>query len=166
MNPTPDQIRNINALVTEFDEHWYLDGATKEIKLKPLSFFGTVKNFFWKKHFTVFAMYHWLKHKWVLAEFYRYHFPIGHDNMPTEGFPIKYELLAGWSISKHDLSFLSKGPLTAEGLHTILVHPHIGWQRIFLWAQQLWPVVAGLIAITGAIIRYWEEFCALLQKLG
>lgn len=163
--PTPDQIRTIDTLVQEFDKYWCLDGNTKEIRLKRISLGRRIMNFFWKKRFTVFAMYHWAKHKWISSEFNRYHFPIDHDNMPIHGFPMKYELRGGWSIPKRELSFLSKGPLAAEGLHPILVPAHIGWQKIVLWFKQLAPVIAGLITITGAIVRYWAEIVLVAQNV-
>lgn len=162
-SPTPDQIRTVDTLVQEFDEYWYLDGKTKEIRLKPFSLGRKIKNCIWKKRFTVFAMYHWAKDKWLYNEFNRYYFPIDHDNMPIHGFPIKYELKGGWSIPKREVTFLAKGPLAAEGLHPILVPADMGWQKIVLWFKQLAPIIGGLITIIGAIIRYRAEIGQILE---
>jgi len=160
--PTPDQRRKIERLVQEFDEYWYVDGKTKEIRLKPFLFAKKVRNLIWKKRFTVFALYHWAKRKWLLQEFNCFRFPIHHDNMPIEGFPIKYELWGGWSIPKRELAFLTGGPLAAEGLYPILVPALIGWQRFVYWFKQLAPLVVGSITIIGTLVRYWEELVSLV----
>lgn len=160
--PTPDQLREIERLTQEFDEYWYLDGKTKEIRLKRFPFARKVRNFIWKKRFTVFALYHWAKRKWTLEQFNCFHFPIDHDNMPIEGFPIKYELRGGWSIPKRELSFLTRGPLAAEGLSPILVPALIGWQRFVYWFKQLAPVAGGSIAIIGSLVRFWAELVSLV----
>jgi hypothetical protein len=163
--PTPDQLRSIEQLASEFDKFWYLDGNSKEVRLKSFTLMRKVQNLLWKKRFTVFAMYHWAKRKWVLTEFNCYHFPIDHDNMPIAGFPMKYELKGGWSIPKRELTFLSCGPLAAEGLHVILVPADIGWRRFVNWFKQLAPIAGGSIAILGPGVRYWPELVLLVSNV-
>ena len=159
--PTPDQLRTIDKLVTEFEASWYLDGATKEIRRKPLSHWQTLKNVFWKKRHSVFALYHWAKRKWCSNEFNCYHFPIDHDNTPIKGFPMKYELRGGWSIPQDDLAYLIKGPLASEGLHEILVPAAMGWQRAWLFIRQFSAVIVALLGVVGAAVRWWPELSSL-----
>lgn len=92
--------------------------------------------------------------------------PINSDNMPIAGFPMKYELQGGWTIPKDDLKYLMKGPLAAEGLKEVLVPHALGWQRIVLLFKQFGPVVSGVIAIVGTVVRYWAEFVSLVSGLA
>lgn len=159
--PTPDQLRTIDKLVAEFEASWYLDGATKEIRRKPLSLWETLTNVFWKKRYSVFALYHWATRKWCLKEFNCYLFPIDHDNTPIKGFPMKYELQGGWSIPQDDLAYLIKGPLASEGLHEILVPAAMGWQRVWLFIRQFSAVIVALLSVVGAAVRWWPELSNL-----
>jgi hypothetical protein len=155
--PTPEQLRIIDKLVGEFEASWYLDGVTKEIRRKPLSHWETLKNVFWKKRYSVFALYHWATRKWCLKEFNCYHFPIDHDNTPIKGFSMKYELRGGWSIPQSDLAYLIRGPLASEGLHEILVPAAMGWQRAWLFIRQFSRLIGTLIGVVVLLDRYWLE---------
>jgi len=161
--PTPDQSREIGRAVKSFSEDWYVDFKTKEIRRNPIQGWRRWLNVIWKRKYPVFALYWWAKHNWASELLIVFPFPIQSDNMPIEGFPMKYELLGGWTIPKDDLKYLTHGPLASEGLHNILVPASIGWQRIFEVIKQFAPVVsmaAGLVTLAAN----WSTVLALATK--
>ncbi len=158
---TPDQLRNINALVERFDKDWFADTQTMEIRRKPREGWRKAFDVIWKRKHTVFALYWWVRRNWANERLIVHHYPVRSDNMPIKGFPVKCELQGGWTIPKEDLRFLTHGPLASEGLYEILVPAAVGWQRIWLFVRQFGPVVTTLIGIAGALVRWWPEMLSL-----
>jgi len=142
-------------------KYWYTDFSTKELRRKPLKGFSKLLNLFWKTRHTVWEFYWWLARRRAEEDMIVFGNPIQSDNMPIPGFPMKYELQGGWTISRSDLKYLIKGPLASEGLTEILVPAALGWQRLWLFVRQFAPVVGALIGLVGALVRWWPELSAL-----
>jgi hypothetical protein len=163
--PTPEQKRRIEKAKTELSEFWYVDFNTKEIRHKESSRLQKFIEIFWKKRNSVGELYWWIKYRFAKEDAMPFHFPIQSDNMPIEGFPMKYELKGGWTIPSNDLKYLTKGPLASEGLSKVLVQHALGWKRVVLLIKQYGPILTGLIAIVGTIVRYWPELLKLLSLI-
>ena len=149
--PSPDHQRRMIEAREEVARYWYTDLKTKELRRKPLLGFGRWVNTIWKKRHTVWQFYWWLAYRRAEEDMIVFSNPIQSDNMPIKGFPMKYELLGGWTIPKDDLRYLKSGPLAAEGLQHILVDASLGWPRILELMRQFAPVVtiiAGLVTTT------------------
>jgi hypothetical protein len=162
MSPSPDQMRRIEAARKTVDEFWYTDLKTKELRRKPLHGWKKLLNLFWKRRHNVGELYWWIRFRQAEADMMPFHNPINSDNMPIEGFPMKYELQGGWTIPESDLKYLKKGPLASEGLTEILVPAELGWQRFVQFFRQFGVVISGVIAILGTAIRYWDEIARAL----
>ena len=163
MSPSPDQKRRIEAARDSVNEYWYPDFKTKELRRRPCKGWRRLVDFFWKKRHSVWEFYWWIRFRQAQSDMIMFHNPIDSDNLPIEGFPMKYELKGGWTIPKSDLKYLRKGPLASEGLGKILVPAELGWQRVVQFFRQFGTVAAGVIAIVGTTIRYWEE---IIRALG
>lgn len=163
--PTPDQKREIERVVEAFDHDWYVDTKTKEIRRKQITGWRRFVDIVWKRKHTIFALYWWAKYNWATERLIVFEFPIRNDNMPIEGFPVKSELLGGWTISKRDLKYLTHGPLASEGLHKILVPASLGWRRLFEVARQFAPLVSMAAgAVTVAV--NWSIVLAIISKVA
>ena len=161
--PTPDQQRKRQQAYESVGKYWYTDFATKELRHKPLKGFAKFINVFWKTRHTVWEFYWWLARRRAEEDMMPFRNPIQSDNMPTKGFPMKYELQGGWTIPQSDRKYLMKGPLTSEGLSEILVPAAVGWRRLLLLLRQFGAVVVAVISIVGAVIRWWPELLEIFE---
>lgn len=159
---TPDQLRNIDNLVRLFDNDWFADTSTKEIRRKPLTGWCRFFDVVWKRKHSIFAMYWWVKRNWASDRLIVHQYPIRSDNMPIKGFPVKCELQGGWTIPEADLKYLTNGPLASEGLHEILVPANLGWRYALEVFKQLAPVVT-IVAGTVTIATNWSTVTALVE---
>ena len=154
--PTPEQKAEIERVVARFDLDWMIDLKTKKIKRKPGNIFQKVRDIFWPRRHSVFALYWWLKylyHQKDRQNLMAFTFPINHDNMPIPGYPIKYEIIGDWSIPKKDLRFLIKGPLARIAPEDVLVTHQIGLERIKSFAIAWGPVITLIAGGLTIIIR-------------
>ena len=154
--PTPEQSAEIERVVDRFDLDWTIDVKTKEIKRKPRNIFQKAYDIFLPRRHNVFALYWWLKnqyHRKDRVNLMPFTFPVKHDNMPIPGYPVKYEIIDGWSIPKKDLKFLVKGPLARISPPVILVPHQIGFERIKSFAKAWGPVIAVIGALLTIILR-------------
>ena len=162
---TPEHERNINKCKKKFEDNWYVDFDTKEIRRKPMSRTNRIKNFFWKDRFSIFSLYWWCKHRWVEGNAMAFPFPIQSDNMPISGFPMKYELQGGWTIPTSERKYLYKGPLASENLDTVIVPHLLGFQRFVSFLDQIKSIAMIFIPIVGLCIRYWTEISKIYASL-
>lgn len=154
--PTPEQKAEIDRVVALFDLDWMIDVKTMEIRRKPRNFFQKIKDFFWPRRHSVFALYWWLKHQYHKnhrTELMAFTFPINHDNMPIPGYPMKYEIVGEWSIPKKDLKYLIKGPLARISPSVVLVPHQIGFERIKSFAKAWGPVITAIAMVLTIILR-------------
>ncbi len=157
--PTPEQRDEINRVVNLFDLDWTIDVKTEQIKRKPRSILQRLRDIFWPRRHTVFALYWWLKneyHRRDRTNLMAFTFPINHDNMPISGYPMKYEIVGDWSIPKKDLRFLIKGPLARISPEELLVPHQIGYERIKSFVKAWWPIVAFLSALLTILLRVFQ----------
>jgi len=163
--PTPDQLRKTKEAFQQVGEYWFVDLNTKELRRKSLSGFKWFTNLFWKKRHSVWEFYWWIRYRQAEPDMTAFENPIHSDNLPILGFPMKYELLNGWTIPKDDLKYLVNGPLASEGLSEILVPHALGWQRVIqFFKQYAAPIISGAVVIFGSILRYWPEISLFLQS--
>jgi len=101
----------------------------------------------------------WAKERLIVFEF-----PSKHENMPIDGFPVKFELQGGWTIRHSDLKYLTDGPLASEGLHRILVPANLGWQRALEGAKQVAPIFT-IIGVFVTIAVSLPRLKAIWQTL-
>ena len=164
MPPTPDRMREIDCLVTRFNDDWYLDLSTVEIRHKPIPWFAEILELVWRRKHSVFSMYWFFKKDRLQNEDSRkFHFPLKHDNIPVKGVPMKYELMGSWSIPKNDLKYLYGGPLTDQsGL--LLVPPDQGFKKFVRIFVPFAKIVGAIIGLIGAFLRYKNELITLFNK--
>ncbi len=154
--PTPEQKAEIDRVVDRFDIDWTIDIKTKEIKRKRRNILQKVYDIFFPSRHSVFALYWWLKyqyHRKDRVNLMPFTFPIKHDNMPIPGYPMKYEIIDGWTIPKKDLKFLVKGPLARISPSVVLVPHQIGFERIKSFAKAWGPIITITAAILTIILR-------------
>lgn len=162
--PTPDQQREIAEARKELSRYWYTDLKTKELRRRPLVGLPRLLNFFWKKRHTVWQFYWWLTYRRAEEDMIPLSNPIQSDNMPIKGFPIKYELLGGWTIPRKDLKYLKNGPLAAEGLQQILVPVALGWPRVLEFVKQFAPIAVTFASLT-TIATNWSMVLAIFRHV-
>lgn len=115
--PTPEQLAVIEKVAAEFHKDWELVFKTHEIRRRARSRWLVVRDWLWPRRHNVFAMYWWLKRLYAgkldgnQSTYMPFIYPLKHDGMPFEGYPVKYQLCGDWSISKTDLRYLTYGPL-------------------------------------------------------
>ena len=86
---TPSEVRKRKKIVKDFDNNWYADPSTSEIRYKEISNFQKILNLFWKKKYKVSDMYWWTSWKWYGWDMLTCPDAIKHDNIPIKGFPIQ-----------------------------------------------------------------------------
>ena len=146
---TPDRIRHIAKKIGSIDLSWYFDTDTKEIRRKSLKGWRRYLDLIWRERHKVGELYWWINQNWADETLIVFSFPMRHDNMPIQGFPMKFELQGGWSIPKADLRYLSDGPLTSEGRSEILVPANQGWRYAMELGKQFAPVFSIAAAVLG-----------------
>lgn len=165
--PTPEQTRRIKKAHSDLQEYWNINPKTKEIfRIKENTRLAKFKRFFWKKKHTVWEFYWWIKQRWSQSDTIVFPFPINSDNMPIKGFPMKYELLNGWTIPKSDLKYLTNGPLASEGLQSILVQHNIGLKKIYKILGQYGRIITATMATISfilLIVKNWEWISNLFR---
>ena len=164
MTRTPDQNRQIQSAMADVDQFWYADTQTQELRRKSLTGISKIRNFLWPHKHKVREFYWWISDNWAKEQLIVFKFPMIHDNMPLEGFPMKFQLQGGWTVPHSDLKYLKDGPLANEGLHTILVPANLGWRRVFEGVKQVAPafsIVGVLVTIAVNIPRLKEVWQAL-----
>ncbi|WP_286817428.1 hypothetical protein [Desulfobacter sp. UBA2225] len=154
-NPTPEQQRAMLQAHEDVALYWYIDHKTKEIRRKPLTIIFRVLDFFWKEKHTVWQLYRWLMFRCSETDMMPLRTPMQSDNMPIKGFPMKYELLNGWTIPTKDLKHLKNGPLAAEGLQQIIVPAAVGWPHLLERIKQFAPIITSFAGLT-TIVTNWS----------
>jgi len=152
---TPEQTRRVEKAYTDLNEYWQIVPKTQEIiRIKPIGFWNSVKDFFWKKKHTVWEFYWWIKQRWGQKDSIVYSYPIKSDNMPIRGYHMKYQLTNDWTIPKKDLKYLKKGPLVTQDLNTILVNSSRGWNNVVIRFLSQYGRIITAVAATITIIRW------------
>lgn len=154
MNITPDQKRLIQSAITNVARYWHADTQTKEMRRRPVNGLAKLFNFIWPRRHKVRELYWWIAENWASERLIVFKFPMTHDNMPIDGFPMKFELQGGWTIPQSDLKYLYDGPLTTEGRHRILVPANLGWKSIWALAKQFAPVFTIIASITTIAVNF------------
>jgi hypothetical protein len=143
---------------------WYTDLKTKELRRRALKGLPRLIDVFWKKKHTVLQFYWWLAQRRADVDMIVFDNPIQSDNMPIKGFPMKYELLGGWTIPHADLKYLKGGPLAEEGLQRILVPASLGWPRVLEVFRQVAPIATTLAGI-ATLTNLWPVVLAVLTGM-
>lgn len=165
--PTPEQIRIIEKKVQEFDKFWYVDPHHKEIRRKNRSWWWKAKDFFWPSRQTVPAMYWWFKNEWLAQGCLQsLTFPLDHDNMPIEGFPMKYALQGNWTIPEGDLRYLTKGPLASADFTKVLVPADLGWQKFLRIVKTYFPAGSALAGFIATLVRFEDELNTVAMRIA
>jgi len=166
---TPEQLAKIERVSNAFDEDWILDPLKRQIRRKERSLIRNIRDLVWPRHHTVFAMYWWLKYLYLgrfgkaeHGNYLGYTFPLKHDNTPIPGYPMKYELVGNWKIPKHDLRFLTHGPLINKDDGEILVSDKTKWKRLMDKLSTLSQPVKIILWIMGAILTVVSFFGLML----
>lgn len=162
MTRTPDQIRTVQSAVSDVSQHWYADTSTKEIRRHTPRGLSRAIDLVWPHKHQVRELYWWIAENWASETLILFHFPMRHDNMPLDGFPMKFELQGGWTIPQSDIRYLKDGPLAAEGLHNILVPANLGWMRILEFGKQIAPV----FTIVGVLVTIIVNFPGLKATIA
>lgn len=164
MTRTPDQDRRIKSAIGEVDQYWFADTQTKEIRRKALGGFERSCNLIWPRKHKVRELYWWVTENWAKERLIVFDFPMNHDNIPLDGFPMKFELQGGWTIPQSDRKYLTDGPLASEGLHKILVPANLGWRRALEGAKQIAPVFT-IVGVLVTIAVNLPRLKAIWQSL-
>jgi len=162
---TPSESRIREKEINSFDEHWYIDTQTSEIRHKPLSVFYKIIDFFWRKKHTVADLYWWSVKKWDSSEMISCPNAIKHDNVPIVGFPRKHQMKNGWTIPTKDFKYLYEGPLVDETGNKILIKHQSKIQKLVSIFSQLRPL-SWIITLIIACYRYRNEISDLWSHLS
>ena len=162
---TPSESRKREKDIQSFDEHWYVDTKTSEIRHKPLERMAKFIDLFWRKRHRVSDLYWWTVRKWWSEDMAPFSKPIEHDSVPITGFPRKYQLQNGWTIPSEDLRYLFEGPLVDETGHEILVRHQSKFRTFVSLLSQLRPL-SWIIVLGLGCVRYRQEILLLWNKLS
>ena len=154
MTRSPDQVRRVNAAVADVERYWYVDTQTKEIRRRRRQGVLKLLDFVWPHKHKVLELYWWIAENWASGDLIIFDFPMTHDNMPLEGFPMKFELQGKWTIPFGDIKFLTDGPLASEGLNRILVPANLGWRHVLELGKQLAPLFTIGTGLVGLVVNY------------
>ncbi|MEW8178552.1 MAG: hypothetical protein AB2754_15835 [Candidatus Thiodiazotropha endolucinida] len=160
-NLSPSEARNREKKIKLFDDNWYTDPSTMEIRHRELNLFEKAIGLFWKRKYKVSDMYWWSSWKWYGWDMMPYPDAVKHDDIPIKGFPRKHQLVNGWSIPKEDLNYLYDGPLIDEH-GSLLVKHQSNLQKFVSIASQLKPL-SWFIGFVLLCIRYWKEIEVVLE---
>ena len=175
--PTPEQLAAIEKVAAEFHEDWELDLKTHQIRRRPRSRYRVVRDWLWPRRHSVFSMYWWLKRLYAgkldgnLSAYMPFTFPLKHDSMPFEGYPVKYELCGDWSVPEKDLTYLKYGPLGDQTGRVIVTDKppldriqelgKLFWARLTSPFVQLTNLLIAIGGIGGGITVIWNIAKAL-----
>ena len=95
---TPSDDRKKEMGIKSFDQYWYIDPKTNEVRHKPPKGWSKVLDFIWRKKHKVSDMYWWTRRK-LHVEFIVEQDILDHDNIPIRGFPRKYRMKNNWTIT-------------------------------------------------------------------
>ena len=161
---TPADERRIESAIKSFDEHWYIDANTSEVRRHSLKGWYIFLDLFWRKKNKVFDLYWWSQSKLDSVDMIHLENIIEHDDVPIKGFPRKYRMLNDWTIPPEDLKFLYEGPLVDSSRHQILVKHQSSFKKIISIASQLRPL-SFLIPLIVFSYKYWREIEEIWGKI-
>ncbi len=151
---SPSELRKRNKAIQYFDEHWYIDTQTYEIRHKQLSIFSRITDLYW-----------WSSAKWYELRLMPYPDAIKRDDVPIIGFPRKHQLKNGWTIPAEDLKYLTVGPLVDEsGQKTLVKHQSTIKKTVSVFSQ-LRPL-SWIFPLFLACYRYKNEISDLWIQLS
>jgi len=156
--PTSEQLEVIEKVAAEFHKDWQLVFKTHEIRRRDRSRFRVIGDWLWPRRHSVFAMYWWLKRLYAgkldcdQSTYMPFTFPLNHDGMPFEGYPLKYQLCGGWTVAETDLRYLTYGPLGDQS-GRVIVADKPPLDRIQELASVLWARLSSpLVQATNFLI--------------
>lgn len=165
IDPTPEQRRNLEILLERAATLWELDFKTHEIKRRRISGLRGLLDRLWKPRLPVHALYVWLAARAADETGIAHPHMMDRDSIPFEGLPRKYRLAGGWTIPTYDLKFLRDGPLLDERTGRVLVTAATTIETTILVTKRACKVLAGLIPLGLALVKYGPDVIALLRGL-
>ena len=132
---TPSDLRKREKGIKSFDEHWYIDVKTKEIRHISLNGWSKLIDLFWRKKHKISDLYWWSSRKWASSQMMPFNNAIKHDDVPIAGFPRKHQMQNEWTIPSEDMKYLYEGPLVDVTGHKILIKHQSKIQRFVLYSH-------------------------------
>jgi hypothetical protein len=161
--PSPSEIRKREKGIKSFEDDWYFDTATQEVRRKEKTGWKKYLSWFWKSKYKVSDMYWWSAKHSATSEMIVYPVPLKHDDLPLRGFPRKHKLQGDWSISREDLKYLFDGPLFDQSGHVLLVKHQTNLQKFVSIVGQLKPI-SWVLGFSFFCVRYWNEILVIFNK--